>query len=234
MVNGLRAITFDAGNTLLFCDPSPAEIYATHLSRLGRQVLAEDVGPVFAEEWSLMQQQKRPEVDRYGSVPGGEKAWWGQFVRRVLTRLDHDAPWEPLLENLYAAFADDVWKVYPDTRRTLDQLAERGLRLAVISNWDRRLPDILRSLQLTDHFEVITVSAIEGVEKPAPDIFLRSLERMELPPAAALHVGDSPLEDYEGATGAGLQALLIDRNGLFASSEYHRVSALSEIPDLME
>jgi FMN phosphatase YigB (HAD superfamily) len=30
----------------------------------------------------------------------------------------------------------------------------------------------------------------------------------------ALHVGDSPSEDYEGARNAGLPALLLDRAGL--------------------
>ena len=34
----IRAVTFDVGNTLLYCDPPPQEIYASALSRLGRSV----------------------------------------------------------------------------------------------------------------------------------------------------------------------------------------------------
>ena len=235
MLRSLEAVTFDAGNTLLYCDPSPAEIYATHLSRLGRTVLAEDVGPVFAEAWAEMQQDIQPGVDRYNSSPGGERAWWGLFVREVLDRLDHDAPWEPLLEDLYEAFADDgVWQVYPDTLSTLASLSDRGIRLAVISNWDLRLPDILRSLDLSGYFDTITVSAIEGVEKPRAEIFHRTMDAMKISPNEALHVGDSPLEDYTGAKGAGLNALLIDRKGLFADSEYRRISSLSEILNLLD
>ncbi len=49
----------------------------------------------------------------------------------------------------------------------------------------------------------------------------------------ALHVGDSPLEDYTGAEGAGLKALLVDRRGLFGADSYLRISALAEIPDLL-
>jgi putative hydrolase of the HAD superfamily len=220
---------------MIYCDPSPGEIYAHHLSRLGRQVTAEEVGPVFRDAWAEMQRQTVPGKDRYSSVPGGEFAWWGAFVREVLGRLDHDAPWEPLLEDLYAAFCDaSVWKAYPETAQTLEVLAARGVRLAVISNWDRRLPDILRSLDLAEFFETVTVSSIEGVEKPSPEIFEVTVDRLQIRAGRALHVGDSPLEDYSGAEQAGLGAVLIDRHELFADEPYRRISSLDQVLELLE
>lgn len=218
---------------MIYCDPSPGEIYAHHLSRLGRPVRAEEVGPVFRDAWAAMQRQSVPGRDRYSSVAGGELAWWGAFVREVLRRLDHDAPWEPLLEDLYAAFCEaSVWKIYPETIGTLEALVERGIRPAVISNWDRRLPDILCSLGIFEIFETVTVSSIEGVEKPSSEIFHRTLERMGISADEAIHVGDSPLEDYTGAENAGLTSVLIDRHELFADEPYRRVSSLEEILDL--
>jgi putative hydrolase of the HAD superfamily len=232
--NHLSTITFDAGGTIIYCDPSPGEIYAHHLSRLGRPVTAEEVAPVFRDAWAQMQRQTVPGQDRYSSVAGGELGWWGAFVREVLRRLDHDAPWEPLLEDLYAAFCEaSVWKAYPETKGTLDALTNRNIRLAVISNWDRRLPDILRSLGLYEIFETVTVSSIEGVEKPSSEIFHRTLERMKISANEAMHIGDSPLEDYTGAETAGLGAALIDRHELFVEEPYRRISSLSEIFDLV-
>lgn len=231
--NGYRVVTFDAGGTLLRSEPTPAEIYATHLSRLGRKVRPEDVGPVFRDAWAEMQSHISAGEDRYNSVPGGERAWWGQFVRLVLERLEHNAPWEALLDDLYAAFSEDaVWKTFPTARETLGTLAERGIRLAVISNWDRRLPDILRNLDLFDAFETVTVSAIEGVEKPAPEIFQRTLDLLGISPEQALHIGDSPQEDYAGAENAGMDALLIDRHELFVDESYCRINSLKDILDL--
>jgi putative hydrolase of the HAD superfamily len=228
----VSAVAFDAGGTLIFCDPSPAEIYATHLSRLGRPVKAEEVGPVFRQAWAEMQRRTAPGRDRYNSIPGGERAWWGEFVGGVLTRLDHDAPAEELLDDLYAAFSDEgVWKVFPETAATLSELSARGILLAVISNWDRRLPDILRKLDLVDVFDVITVSSIEGVEKPATEIFARTLDRLDVAAARTIHVGDSPLEDYRGAEEAGLKPLLIDRHQLFVGDGYLRIASLAEILD---
>lgn len=229
------AVTFDAGNTLLYCDPSPAEIYARELSRLGRSVNAEEVGPVFRYAWAEMQQRTDFARDRYSSVAGGEKAWWGEFVREVLERLDHDAPWEPLLDDLYAAFADAaVWKMFPETRTTLEELASRDVPLAVISNWDRRLPEILGSLGILDLFDVVVVSAIEGVEKPSPEIFRRALKRLDLEPDQALHVGDSPLEDYNGAEAAGLTPVLLDRHRIFNLDGYRRITTLDEVLGLID
>jgi putative hydrolase of the HAD superfamily len=226
----ITTISFDAGNTLLYCDPSPAEIYAEALSRHGRPVTAPEVEPVFAGAWVELQERVPPGIDRYGSRPGGEYSWWGAFLREVLDRLDHEAEWEPLLAELYAAFSrPEVWQVYPDTRSTLESARSLGLRLAVISNWDRRLPQILDSLDLTHFFETITVSAIEGVEKPAAEIFHLTLDRLATRPGETLHVGDSPVEDYTGATAVGMVPVLVDRPGNLAGNGYRRIESLGEI-----
>jgi putative hydrolase of the HAD superfamily len=229
-----EAICYDAGNTLLYCDPSPAEIYAEQLSRHGRPVTTDETGPAFREAWTEMQRRTAAGMDRYSSVAGGEREWWGDFVREVVHRLDHEAAWEPLLDDLYAAFSRaEVWKSYPDTLPTLRSLLESKITLAVISNWDRRLGKILHDLELETFFEVITVSAIEGVEKPSTAIFERTLERLGAAPSATVHVGDSPREDYQGAASAGLTPLLIDRRGLFSDLEYRRIDSLTAILDFV-
>lgn len=228
------AVTLDAGNTLLFCDPSPPEIYARHLTRYGPPVTADDVGPVFADAWAEMQQRTPPGVDRYGSHPGGERAWWGAFVREVLRRLSHPAPWRPLLDDLYAAFAAaDVWRPFPESIDTLERLSGCGIRLAVISNWDRRLPEILDNLGLSGFFDVVSVSSMVGFEKPSVEIFKRTLDRLGVSANRTMHVGDSPLDDYQGARRAGLIPILIDRHRLFAENGYRRIETLSELVDLV-
>jgi putative hydrolase of the HAD superfamily len=228
------AVTFDAGSTLLYCDPTPQELYAKALSRHGRSVRADDVGPIFTAAWTEMQRRTRPGQDRYSSVCGGERAWWGAFLREVLERLDHDAPWQELLDDLYAAFARaDVWRLFPEVVTTLEALRAQSLRLAVISNWDTRLPDILRHLELDRYFAEVTVSSIEGVEKPDPEIFRCTVERLGVAAEETLHVGDSPREDCHGAAAAGLTPVLLDRSDLFADEPYRRISTLDELLGLV-
>jgi len=230
----VSVVCLDAGHTLLYADPPPPVLYARAMSRLGRSVSPDEVAPAFAETWAAMQQDSPPGRDRYASLPGGERAWWGLFVRRVLDRLGHDAPWRPLLDELWAAFAEpSLWRTYSEVHPTLVDLRRRGMRLAVVSNWDSRLPEILAGLDLVRHFDAVTVSRIEGVEKPDPEIFRRTLERLGTTPDTAVHVGDSPLEDYRGATAAGLKAVLIDREGRFTADRLCRIERLDELLDLL-
>ena len=231
----ITTITFDAGNTLLYCDPTPAEIYAAALSRHGRAVTADEVEPVCACAWSDLQERTPPGIDRYSARPGGEKQWWGAFLREVLARLDHQAEWRLLLDELYAAFSNpEVWKLYPETETTLGAIRNRGIQMAVISNWDRRLPEILDNLDLTRWFRTITVSAIEGVEKPAPGIFDATLHRLGIRPEEAVHVGDSPLEDYDGSKAVGMSPVLIDRPGSFVGNGYRRIGCLDEVLEVLD
>lgn len=230
----INALTFDAGNTLLYCDPSPAEIYSKHIGRYGPEVTPEVVEPAFRGAWAEIQRRTAVGADRYTGSDGGERAWWGAFVREVLARLDHPAPWRPLLDDLWIAFAEsDVWQVYPEVRPALTTLRRRGVPLGLISNWDRRLPDILDALALTRFFDVITVSSIVGMEKPAPEIFHRTVGKLGTASDRVLHVGDSPRDDYGGAAAAGLTPRLIDRLGLFTGDGFKRIESLTELLDLV-
>ena len=111
---------------------------------------------------------------------------------------------------------------------TLEELAGRGLELAVISNWDSHLPRLLDALKLSPFFRVVSVSAIEATGKPAPEIFHRTCRKLGVSPFEALHVGDSYRDDVEGARGAGLEALLLDRDGRHTDAP-ERITSLSHI-----
>jgi putative hydrolase of the HAD superfamily len=151
-----------------------------------------------------------------------------------MARLEHPAPWQPVLEELFAAFADPaLWRVYPEVEEVLIELRRRELRLAAVSNWDSRLPGLLEGLGLARHFDALLVSALEGVEKPSPVIFHRAAAQLGVEPGECMHVGDSPLDDYRGAESAGVRALLIDRHGLFANG-YRRISDLRGLYALLD
>jgi putative hydrolase of the HAD superfamily len=101
------------------------------------------------------------------------------------------------------AFLDALeFEPVPGAVEACEALAGRGIPAAVVSNWDVGLRDHLRRLGLG--LPVVT-SAEAGAPKPDPAIFRLALERLGgIPPARALHVGDSP-SDAEGARAAGMQ-----------------------------
>lgn len=122
------------------------------------------------------------------------------------------------------------WAIYPDVPPVFAELSGRRLRLAVVSNWDSSLPELLKRLDLSRHLDEILVSALEATGKPDREIFLRACARLGVSPGEALHVGDSRAEDYEGARGAGLEAVLLDRGGRHPDVA-DRISSLAELPE---
>jgi putative hydrolase of the HAD superfamily len=113
---------------------------------------------------------------------------------------------------------------YPDAAPALRELRDRGEKLVAVSNWDCSLPAVLERCGLGELLDGVVSSAVAGARKPDPAIFEPALELAGCGPDEALHVGDTPEEDVEGARAAGIRALLIDRNGNGGD-----ISSLSEI-----
>ena len=82
----------------------------------------------------------------------------------------------------------------------MTRLRAHGLALAVVSNWDETLPELLRLFDV----DTIATSAEAGEPKPSPAVFRLALERLGVRPERALHVGDSQA-DEAGARAAGLR-----------------------------
>ena len=114
-------------------------------------------------------------------------------------------------EELYSRFSKPgVWVLYDDVVRCLDRLANR-FRLAVVSNFDRRLRHILDDLGVASRFERLFISSEIGCEKPHPAIFRQALEVMEVEPERCLHIGDDPERDWAGAAAAGIAVFKLRR-----------------------
>jgi putative hydrolase of the HAD superfamily len=224
----VRAVLFDAGATLLHPDPPVEQIYARELAADGARFTAPRLAQALSEAWAEV--HEKAAGDRYGGVHG-EPEFWRSFLNRVRGALDGGVVSAEAFGRLAAHFRDPAsWAVYPDVGPTLGRLEAAGVRLAVVSNWDSQLPALLEALGLATRFAAVLVSALERTGKPDPEIFLRACARLRVEPARALHVGDSPREDYEGARGAGLSALLLDRAGRHGGAP-DRIGSLSEVPD---
>ena len=120
----------------------------------------------------------------------------------------------PFLEGLWEVFGDpENWRLYPEVDEVLGTLKERGYPLGIVSNWDSRLIPICERLGIANKMDFILASAATGMEKPDPRIFTIALERAGVERGRALHVGDDYEADFLGATGAGVDAVLVRRDG---------------------
>ncbi len=96
---------------------------------------------------------------------------------------------------------DTLLPAVPDA---LLRLRALGLELAVVGNWDCRLPEHLERLELLGYFGAVVTSAEAGAAKPDPRPFLHALELLRVEPGRALHIGDAEADEV-GARAARMR-----------------------------
>jgi putative hydrolase of the HAD superfamily len=142
---------------------------------------------------------------------------------------------DPLRDQLVSSIRQSAnWDIIrPGTRERLDEIAGR-YELAVISNADGSIEDVLTRCGIARCFRTITDSGLVGWEKPHPEIFRLALKSMNAIPQESLYVGDVYSVDYLGATGAGMQAVLMDVPGAYRDSGAPSVKDLVELQLVLE
>lgn len=214
----LRALTVDATGTLIHT-PRLGEIYAEVFRRHGRTCDPRAVARLIPEVWAELGCLTDGSTDRFSAHPEGARGWWWRFAERVAERLELPPPSRFATAELYDRFArPDAWEVFPEVVEALAGLRRAGLALAVVANWDDRLPGILAGLGLAPLFDAVVVSGATGYEKPDPRIFAAALAALGVEAEAAAHVGDRLRDDVEGAAALGMRAIWLDRAGAGSGS----------------
>jgi putative hydrolase of the HAD superfamily len=144
----------------------------------------------------------------------------------VQEQLQTSLPIDDVLEALLAAIR---FRAYPEVADVLARLRAGGARLAVVSNWDVSLHDVLERTGLRPLVDAVVISAELGVAKPDPAIFRAALDRLDAAADGAVHVGDSLEHDVAGARAAGVEAVLVARNGAAAPDGVRTVRSLAEL-----
>jgi putative hydrolase of the HAD superfamily len=206
----IKAVFFDAAQTLIHIPKGVAHHYREVALRHGLELNESRLKDAFRLVWSAMPARLATSAAR----PDDDRGWWRELVARVLHQCGaktRPKVFNAYFDELYAHFAKPgVWELYPDVRSTLTQL--RGTyRLGIISNFDRRLYSILRTLSIAEYFDAVVLSSETGADKPDPRIFQIALARVNAQPDEALHVGDDPVHDWQGAANAGMQIFQLNR-----------------------
>jgi phosphoglycolate phosphatase len=101
----------------------------------------------------------------------------------------------------------DKSRLYPDARELLQQLANDGIRMAVISNKQEALSRlILKTLGVETFFDIIAGGDTFPEMKPSPQPLLQVIEGLGCCPANTVMVGDS-LNDIQAGNRAGITTI---------------------------
>jgi len=240
----IQAITFDLWNTLIREAPEAGQklkearirgLYM-YLQGQGYPGSVEEVGAAYEQVGEHLEKIWARNLDA-----GSEEQ-----VQILLKALDDgwQLPQDRMaLANLEWAYVYPALQALPvliqGAGEVLTGLKER-FQLGLICNTGRipgaMLKIILQRLGILEHFDVLTFSDVVGVRKPDPRIFHLTLERLEVPPDRALHVGDNPTTDIVGARSAGMWAVLLGSPEVSIADDtrVRAIEALEEFPRILD
>ncbi len=178
----------------------------------------------------------------YNHVGAAEEQGWvpelyRQFYHRVLEQLDvpdDDGKQSAQVQMFFDA--QPVPPIFDDVLPTVEHLYASGWRLGIITQRGRVGADrFVVEHGLAPYFPVIIAGDDGHGRKPGNGPFLKALELLDATPSTAVYIGDRIDDDCEGATGAGLEAFLIDREGIFALEADQRddFTHLTDLADLL-
>ncbi len=229
LTDATRVLFFDAVGTLIHPEPSAVAVYTAVGQQFGSRLDATAIQVRFRRAFRRQEDYDRAHGNRTDN--DREVARWRTIVAEVL---DDVTDAEACFQELFNHFArPNAWRVTADAGPILRELIDHGYRLGLASNFDRRLHAVADALPELHALHYRVVSAEVGWRKPAAPFFQKLGEAAEVQLDQILVVGDDFTNDYEGATAAGLTAVLYDPHGNHCGGDSVRVGSLSELRFLL-
>ncbi len=217
----IKAVIFDYVGTLVNCKGYSME---ASKKKLYGALLAEGFG---AEEEGFMAaygvaHEKYRRV-RYEQLREVTNAVW---VADALCNLGfevtpEDARVKAALNVFFQDFIDTL--ELREGAKPLIKTAQANGKVGLITNFTHApvIYKSLRKLRIHQFFNVVVVSDENGWRKPSSHIFQAALKKLHVQPEEAVYIGDSPIEDIQGAKDAGLKTV-------FAPSQFNTLKDLYE------
>jgi putative hydrolase of the HAD superfamily len=202
----LRAVVFDVDFTI--AKPGP-DLGPEGYRRLGER-FGLSLDPTRYDEAraaAISELKRHPELDHDEEI-------WVLFTERIIEGMGGSGDTYACAVEMTRAWEHaHHFELYEDALPALEDLRRRGLKLGLLSNTSRDLPEFVAHHGLD--VDAVLTSHAHGKTKPHETIFRALLERLEVAPGEAAMVGDQVEDDVEGARAVGMRAVLLDRDGRY-------------------
>ncbi|MFT4303874.1 MAG: HAD family hydrolase [Candidatus Woesearchaeota archaeon] len=131
-----------------------------------------------------------------------------EIFQKFLKKIDGEVDYQKLAiaVNAYRKARIGILSPYPGTRKVLDKLHERGLKLAIVSDAPKLKAYLrLTAMKIESYFDVIVTLEDTGRLKPSKMPFKAALRELKVDPNECLMVGDMPHRDMKGAKKLGMK-----------------------------
>lgn len=224
-----RAVLFDLGGTLLVMRRD--RIFHKVLTEAGYSVSLERIHSAYLSiepQW----------LTRYGnkqlSPKETEEAYRVKDTMAFCYAVPERADQAPLVSSLATERWPELekqvpYELYPDAEPLLARLSSEGYLTGLVSNAPPDARKVVEALGLHKYMQSIVISGSVGCSKPGPEIFRLALRDLGAVTQEAVHVGDVFESDVVGARSAGVEGILIDRDGSRGAYDCPRISNLGEV-----
>lgn len=207
----IRAVCFDATGTLIEIRESVGTVYSRAAREVGVTLPAWRLDDAFARV--LRGAPALTQASTAGTTRAEREAaeieWWSERVRQTFQATDSTVRFadpKAFARSLFERFRSaEAWQVRPGARTLLTQLRATGLHLALASNFDHRLPEILEGLDLKDFFDRIEIPIDARRAKPEQGLFEALAEALGVRLDELAYVGDDAPEVLTAIAELGLQ-----------------------------
>ena len=157
--------------------------------------------------------------------------FWVQWNLRILSNLQVKSNTRRLAKFIATHWWDySNVRLYPDAKKTLRLLKERGLKIGLVTNGlQSDINEILPKVGLQNFFDTVVVIDTLRKMKPDVEVFHYALQKLKTAPSNAIFIGDEIETDYKGAKRSGLTVYLIDRNGKVNDESLNKISSLDDL-----
>ena len=208
-MNSISTVFVDAGHTFLSPRESIGEIYAQLVKEIGYFLIPEILNARISTAW-----EKYIHIKSLRNFQCTNELLikdWRQFVYNVLPPEIRAADFEKTFMHIYRRLGDAEFYTLADGfTDTIDRLKKMNIQLGLISNWDDRLPKLLKAFNLYSFFDTLTISYEAGFEKPNTNIYDIACGKTNVLPKNALMIGDSLSADIKASVSIGMTGVLYD------------------------
>jgi putative hydrolase of the HAD superfamily len=147
---------------------------------------------------------------------------------------------EKYRQTIFADLYERTKAITAQSREVLLRLKEQGLPMVLVSNFYGNIHTVLHEFSLDGLFLKVIESAVVGIRKPDPRIFLLGVEALGLKPEEVTVVGDSFDKDIIPAHEAGCQTIWLRGEGWTSASHNgdcpycETINALDEILEMIK
>lgn len=195
-LQGIEAITFDAGGTLVHAWPPVGTAYAEVLADHGVSADGELLQERFMQAYKKATEKPRDRIDL-----AAERVFWRKVVAETVADVCPADRLDSVFDDLWNAYASsNRWRLYPGAKETVRRCKQQGFRVFLLSNADSRFRQTFEELGFNELFEDLFISSEIGYEKPDPRIFHHVRRKIGCQPSQILHIGDSPYHDGAAST----------------------------------